>query len=146
MVGYVNGALLNATNRQSLFAALRTVSVVFTVLLSMYLAPQYKAIGISIAVASAALVDFVLYSVLCHHYLHLTFPVITGFKIALSTAMMAGLGYLALRSGIGFVVVILLCATVYGWLLFVLRVVTDDEWQFIANLAPLRRIRILRPL
>lgn len=142
MVGYVNGAYLTASNHQTLFALLRTGSVTLTVLLCLSFAPTYKAAGAAAAVAAVAVLDFVVYSLLCHHDLRLPLPYRTFAKVILSSAVMAALGLLALHVGLSLIPMIMLCAAAYAVLLIALQVISHDEWHLVSSAGPLRHIRV----
>lgn len=140
MVGYVNGAFLNATNRQTLFAVLRAAMVTFSALLCIILIPTYGYLGAAVAATIPALVDFWLYSILCHRYARLSLPWGTGLRIGASTVTMALTGYLALSLGMNvFLVALLVAPSLYIACLIGLSVIGAEERRFIGEVIPIKR-------
>jgi O-antigen/teichoic acid export membrane protein len=129
MVSYVNGAFLNAADHQRLFALLRTGSIAVNAVLSFVLIPQYSYVGAAVAVMIPTLIEFGLYSFLCFHYVETSFPWTSLLKISVSTAVMAGIGYLALGYGASPVLVLLLGPVVYVGAIAATRTVTYEEWR-----------------
>ena len=147
MVGYVNGAFLNASNRQTLFSILRAIMVVLSIILCVVLIPIYSYVGTALAVAIPALVDFGLYSVLCHRYARLALPWSTAGRIGLATIIMGGAGYLALHAGVNIIaVVFLLAPALYISALFLFKVISGEEKRFFIQLVPLSWLHRFLPV
>lgn len=138
MVGYVNGAFLNATNRQKLFATLRAAMTVLSIILSFILIPIYSYVGAALAVAIPSLVDFGLYTVLCHRYAGLALPwSITG-RIGLATLIMYWTGYWALHFEVSVIAVaILLSPAIYMAAIVLLNVISGEEQRFLRQFVSL---------
>jgi O-antigen/teichoic acid export membrane protein len=142
MVGYVNGAFMNATNRQSLFAILRLISLTLNASLCFLLIPPLSYWGAAFAVTVPALIDFILYTALCHHYNQLPVPALLLLKIALATGLMAGCSALALNSGVSVVLVVsLLAPAAYLLGLLIVHAVGAEEWRFFNQLVLVQRLR-----
>jgi O-antigen/teichoic acid export membrane protein len=147
MVGYVNGAFLNATNRQTLFAVLRAAMAVLSIILSVILIPIYSYVGAALAVTLPALVDFGLYTVLCHRYAGLSLPWSNIGRIGFATLMMSGAGYLALHAGVNIIAVVFpLAPAVYVAALALLKVISGEEKQFLIQLVPLSWLHHFLPV
>jgi len=139
MVGYVNGAFLNATNRQTLFAILRAAMTVLSIILSVILIRIYSYVGAALAVTIPALVDFGLYSILCHRYAGLPLPLRTIGRTTLAALIMTGAGYLALKAGVNVIAVVFpLAPALYVAALILLKVIGDVEKQFFTGILPHR--------
>lgn len=141
-VGYVNGALLNAVGRQSLFMKLRLATLCFNILLCILLVPRLSYLGSALACIIPTLIDYVFYTVLCHRLIGAA-PDWSGAqaKIALATAGMAAACLMALSTGMNLVLVVLLPgAALYIGLLLILNVLDEDEWTFIRELTPIGRL------
>jgi O-antigen/teichoic acid export membrane protein len=137
MVGYVNGAFLNATNRQRLFAILRAAMTVLSLILCAILIPIFNYVGAALAVTIPALIDFGLYSVLCHRYAGLSLPWSTVGRIGLATIIMGGSGYLALHAGMNVIAVVFpLALALYVAALALLKVISSEEQQFLRKIVP----------
>jgi O-antigen/teichoic acid export membrane protein len=137
MAGYVNGAFLNATNRQSLFAIIRAAMTVLSIILSVILIPIYSYVGAAIAVAIPSLVDFWLYSILCHRYAGLALPWSNIGKISLATLIMYGACYLALHFEVSVIAVtILLAPAIFVAAIALLKVISGEEQRFLRQLIP----------
>lgn len=142
MVGYVNGAFMNATNRQALFAVLRLISLALNASLCFLLIPSLSYRGAAFAVIVPAIIDFVLYTALCHHYNQLPFPALLLLKMALATGLMAGCSGLALNSGVSVALVVLLLApAVYLLGLLLVHAIDAEEWRFFNQLVLVQRLR-----
>jgi O-antigen/teichoic acid export membrane protein len=141
IVGYVNGAFLLATNRQNIFTALRGATVLLNVALLLILIPMYGYVGAAIAVAVPALVDFGLYSALCHRYLRLPFPWTATVKVVVSTLLMSGAVALLLKEGANLILVILVGSLAYTLALIVVRAIGLDEWHGIVDMLYPKRLR-----
>lgn len=141
MVGYVNGAFLNATNRQTLFAVLRAAMITINAILCFILIPSYRYLGAAVSVTIPAVIDFWLYSALCHRFVGLSLPWGAGLKIGVSTATMSAASYLALKLGANVLVVALLVApSLYVACLIALNVIGAEEWRFINEVIPIKRL------
>lgn len=141
MVGYVNGAFLKATDRQMLFVMLRVASVVLNTILLLALVPKYHYIGAALAVAIPAIIEFGLYSVLCHRYAGLPFPWSTAVKAGVSTVLMSGMGYFAMGRGVSVVWVILLGPVLYLSSLVAVNAISAEERRAIGKIVFVGRLR-----
>jgi len=133
MVGFVNGAFLNATGRQTLFAVLRVTSVALNAILCLCLIPHYRYLGAAVAVAVTAVIDLGLYSLLCHRYVGLALPWSTALKVGLSTMVMGGSAHFALNHGVSVFVVLWLAPALYLVSLFAVRTIGAEEFQFLVD-------------
>lgn len=141
-VGYVNGALLNAARQQTLFMQLRITALLFNIFLCILLTPRLICMGTALACVIPSVIDYVFYTVLCHHLIGLTSNWIASqLKIALATALMATACMAALKIGMNlFAVILIPGAGLYIVLLFVLNIIDRDEWLFIRQILPVERI------
>lgn len=144
MVGYVNGAYLNATHRQGLFAILRVGSVTLVVVLCLVLIPQQHYVGAASAVAISSTIDFVLYSLLCHHYARVSLPWLTILRISIASAAMAAASLAVVRLGIDPIVGVMPGVIVYLTALGLLGAIGREEKEFVAGIVSSKRL--LRPL
>jgi len=142
MVGYINGALLFATDRQALFARVRVALTVLNAVLCLVLIPPLGYLGAAIAAVVPGVIDFFLYTALCHRQLGFGFPWHTLLKVSTCAGVMAGVSGLALGLGLPLLVVVaLLAPLVYGGMLHALRVLDRGEYRFLERATPLGRWR-----
>ncbi|MBL8132455.1 MAG: flippase [Anaerolineae bacterium] len=143
MVGYVNGALLNALHRQSLFMRLRLLLLAFSLLLCALLIPAFGVLGAALACAVPALIDFVFYSWLCHRLLKIPFTrMAVHRRTVLAALLMSAACWISLKAGVNVIVVIILPgAALYALLLGLFNILDAEEWAFIGELGPVRRLR-----
>ncbi len=137
MAGYVNGAFLGATNRQSLFAVLRVIMTVVSIILCIILIPVYGYVGAALAIAIPTLVDFWLYTILCHRYAGLPLPWSIIGRIGLATLIMYEAGYWALHADVNVIaVVFLLAPAIYVAAIGALNVIRGEEWRLLRQFVP----------
>jgi len=142
MVGYVNGAFLHATNRQTLFATLQAVMLTLNAILSFILIPTYSYQGAALAVVAPTILSFGLYSALCHRCTGSPLPWGTAFKTGSGALVMSGASYLALNHGVSvLVVLVLLAPAMYLISLVALKVISAEEWRLIKEIIRSTRLR-----
>jgi O-antigen/teichoic acid export membrane protein len=139
IVGYANGALLNATGREKLFAGLRTAFTLLNVVLSLVLIPRYSYVGAALAVSIPVLLDFFIYSYLSHRYIRLAYPWGTLARVAFSTLVMSAPAYLALRMGVNLFLVVSFAPFLYLVALLGFRAIDTDDWQIAKQIIPVKR-------
>jgi len=127
IVGYVNGAFFNATRRQTLFMILRGASVGLSAMLSFALIPRFGYIGAAVAVTVPAVIDFGLFSALCHRYTGLRFPWALTLRVGSSTGIMGVVVYVALKHGTNVLAVVPLGCLVYLLAVVALKAVSARE-------------------
>lgn len=141
IVGYVNGNFMAATGRQPLFVGLRLLSAAMNALLCLVLIPRYSYNGAAMAFMIPTIFDFILFTILGHYFAKVPFEWVGFFGIALSTAIMGTLGYLALANGIPVILVVFLSPLVYVGMIIVTQVIGPQEWEFITEIAFLKNLR-----
>lgn len=138
-VTYCNGPLLYATGRESFFAKTLTIAVCLYGLMCIFLIPKWGPTGAAIAYVASGLVTTAVYSLACHHLLKLSLPWATLGKVLLATFIMGVVTYLALKSGINWIVVTFLIAPIcYILLVYLLKLIQRDELQTIMALSKFR--------
>jgi O-antigen/teichoic acid export membrane protein len=151
MVGYVNGAFLHATNQQARFARIRIGLTALNAVLCLLLIPPWGYLGAATAAVVPGILDFFVYTALCHTYLGLSYPWGILLRAGVSATAMAVVSVAALEVGVPLVAVIVLVAPiVYGGGLVALRVFDPTEYAFLDSIVPLagwrRRLRALMGL
>lgn len=142
MVGYVNGALLQATGRQIAFARVRAGLTALNAVLCLLLIRPLGYMGAALAAVIPGAIDMFLYTAWCHRSLGLGFPWRLIGRAACCATAMALATFLGLRVGVPLVVVVLLVApTVYGVALVALRVLDREEYQYLSRVLQYARWR-----
>lgn len=142
IVGYCNGPLLNAANRQSFFAWTEALAIGTNIALCLILVPREGPAGAALAVLIPGLGTFAAHSLVCHRILALPFPALIYTKVAAATGVMAIAVWVALRMDIGwFAVTVGIAPAVYGSMVLALKIVSRDELQLVAR-ANLREERL----
>jgi O-antigen/teichoic acid export membrane protein len=112
MPSYANGALLNATGKQGLFAGLTAITISLEVIISLILVPKLGFAGVSIGLTVPKVLLFIPTTLLCHQQLKLKLPWPLAGKILLSCMIMAIATWLAMVVHIQFLIVALLISPV----------------------------------
>jgi len=134
IVGYCNGPLLNAANRQWFFAWTEAVAVMANIVLCLILVPRVGPSGAALGVLVPGLGTFAVHSLVCHRILGLSLPVDTLARVLAATAIMGLAVSAALDIGIGwFGAAIGIAPLVYGSLLLALKIVTRGDLQLVAR-------------
>jgi O-antigen/teichoic acid export membrane protein len=116
--------------------------IALNAILCFILIPSYGYSGAAVSSTIPAVVDFWLYSALCHRYAGLSLPWGTGLRIAVGTVTMSIAGYLALRLGANVLIVALLVTpSLYLACLVVLNVIGAEERRFINEIIPIKGLR-----
>jgi len=131
IVGYVNGAFFNATKRQTLFMILRGASVGLSAMLSFVLIPNFGHIGAAVAVTIPAVIDFGLFSALCHRYTGLQLPWVLALRTGISTGIMGAVVYVALNHGLNVFAAVLLGSVLYMLAIVALKALSSGERRVI---------------
>ncbi len=135
MFGYANGALLNATGGQKIFAVVSGIVALINLFLALWLIPSYGYIGASVAPVASALLFFFPITVICHRRVEIGLPFTLIAKTIFSALCLGGVTLLALTSGVNlFIAVFLIAPTVYGLCLLALRAVGQEDLKMIAAL------------
>jgi O-antigen/teichoic acid export membrane protein len=140
MFGFVNGALLNATDGQGFLARVTGLGAVINVVCAFALIPAYGYVGASVAGIMSGVVLALPIAFVCHRRLRIALPY--GFlakSLAASIAMGGMVGF-GLRSGINlFAVVFLLAPMVYGAGLYLLKVFSSEDATLVRGVLTVRR-------
>jgi len=133
-INYVNGALLNATGRQTLFTIVHAIGVGLQLACSWVLIPLLGPLGAAIGFVIPVVVGCVYYTVLCHRAQEARFPWIVVGKCGLAAGGMALA--LAYSSVLGFpliVRVVLVGPGTYLIGVLVLSAVPREDWRLIGQ-------------
>jgi O-antigen/teichoic acid export membrane protein len=134
IVGYSNGSLLHATNRQRFYAWTQGAAAILNGVLCFLLIPGFGPIGAAIAFTGSGVLTFFLHSIACHRQLDLNLPWLTMGQVAVATLVM-GLAVVAgIEIGIPwFIVAALIAPIVYLGALLGLRIVQLQELKTLAG-------------
>ncbi len=115
IVGYSNGALLNAAGRERFFAWTQGLAVVAIGVLCLLLVPTWGAIGSAIAFVSVGIATFFVHSIASHRLLGLRLPWLTISKVLMATLAMGLIVCGSLWTGVPWLVVVFTIAPIaYG--------------------------------
>jgi O-antigen/teichoic acid export membrane protein len=142
-VGFINGATLNATGREKIFAVLQGIAALLNVVLDYILIKKFGYIGACYATLVITVTDCIVYSWMCHHWL-VTRPdwLFLG-KSLLASMGMGGVVLLLKGVSLGVFVTIPVGIVVFFALILLLRTVPSEDMTAIRELS--RRKLTLRP-
>jgi O-antigen/teichoic acid export membrane protein len=134
MFGFANGALMNATGGQTIFAAMSTAGVAMNIVAAMVLIPRLGYIGASISAIVSGGFWFLPETLVCHKRVGIRVPYGLAIKAFVSAVLMASVVASLLRAGVILFAAIAIAPLVYGALLVVLRAVDREDWMMLARL------------
>ena len=128
---FASGPVLNAMGKQKLYSILLATALVIMVVLYVLLIPTLGIIGASLAYTIPVVIGFVIYSIICHRLLQITFPAGMILRILGATLVMSGIVFLGREAGIHFLILGCFIGPItYAVSLFVLGGVDEEEKFF----------------
>ncbi len=125
---YASGPLLTALGKQKLLASLSGVSLLIMAGLYLWLVPLLGIAGASLAYTLPGVVGFVIFSVICHRLLRLSFPLGMFLRVLGATAWMSVCVYLGQHVGIPFLLLgILVGPIAYAAVLYLCGGLDESE-------------------
>lgn len=128
IVGYANGSLLYAIDKQKFYAWTQVISAALNAVLCLLLIPGQGPIGAAIAFSASGILTFFIHSIACHRFLGLPLPLGDMARVFVAAAAM-GLGViLTLRLSISWVIAsVAIAPALYLLALYTLRLIDRDE-------------------
>lgn len=128
IVGYANGALLYATDRQKFYAWTQTLAAILNSALGIVLIPRLGPVGAATAFAASGILTFFVHSIACHRSLDLSMPWGVMARV-LAAALVMGLAlHGAMLAGLPWVpAAVFVAPGVYAAMLFLFGLVNRDE-------------------
>jgi O-antigen/teichoic acid export membrane protein len=138
-VGFASGAVLNATDHQKQFAMLEGAFMTTNVVLDVLFIRWFGFLGVCYARLVVSILDFIVYSLLCHRLVNLPFPVETLAKSAAATLAMGLVVFIVRDSAWDSMwLTIGLAAPVYLGALFLLRALPRGDIRAVYTMLFLR--------
>jgi len=134
LVSYINGSLLMATGRQRFYMLVEGLAIAATGASCILFIPKWGAAGAAIAYVASPIATFVIYSVVCHRQLRLSFPWLTIGKVMIAASAMGLVSTISLRAGVPWLIVLFVVAPItYGLSVLSLSIVKAEELQVLAG-------------
>lgn len=133
LVGYTNGAFLNAAGKQRLFAWVQGLAVCVNGILCLVLVPRWGPAGAAVAFVSSGILTFFVFTGVCHRLLSLPLPWLDALKVVIATVVAGGISGICLRLALPWPIVLLVLVSTYVLCLQVLGILGREDLRILAG-------------